>query len=62
MSQRLRVGMVGYKFMGKAHSNAYRSLPMFSRQHRCSLKWRSSAAGMKKVSRKQQTSSAGPKV
>lgn len=28
MSQ-VRVGMVGYKFMGKAHSNAYRSLPMF---------------------------------
>lgn len=25
----LRVGMIGYKFMGKAHSNAYRSLPMF---------------------------------
>ncbi len=29
MSNRLRIGMVGYKFMGKAHSNAYRSLPMF---------------------------------
>ena len=28
MSQ-LRIGMVGYKFMGKAHSNAYRVLPMF---------------------------------
>lgn len=25
----LRIGMIGYKFMGKAHSNAYRSLPMF---------------------------------
>ncbi|MBD2847205.1 Gfo/Idh/MocA family oxidoreductase [Paenibacillus sp. IB182496] len=25
----VRVGMVGYKFMGKAHSNAYRALPMF---------------------------------
>ena len=25
----LRVGMVGYKFMGKAHSHAYRDLPMF---------------------------------
>ncbi|MFI2858697.1 Gfo/Idh/MocA family protein [Paenibacillus sp. JSM ZJ436] len=25
----LRVGMIGYKFMGKAHSNAYRALPMF---------------------------------
>ena len=24
-----RIGMIGYKFMGKAHSNAYRSLPMF---------------------------------
>lgn len=27
--KQLRVGMVGYKFMGKAHSNAYRTLPMF---------------------------------
>lgn len=27
--KQLRVGMIGYKFMGKAHSNAYRSLPMF---------------------------------
>ncbi|MDQ0060896.1 Gfo/Idh/MocA family protein [Paenibacillus harenae] len=26
---KIRVGMVGYKFMGKAHSNAYRALPMF---------------------------------
>ena len=26
---KVRVGMVGYKFMGKAHSNAYRALPMF---------------------------------
>ncbi|MCM3632680.1 MULTISPECIES: Gfo/Idh/MocA family protein [Paenibacillus] len=25
----VRIGMVGYKFMGKAHSNAYRVLPMF---------------------------------
>jgi predicted dehydrogenase len=25
----IRVGMVGYKFMGKAHSHAYRDLPMF---------------------------------
>ncbi|CAH1223500.1 Myo-inositol 2-dehydrogenase [Paenibacillus plantiphilus] len=25
----VRVGMIGYKFMGKAHSNAYRALPMF---------------------------------
>lgn len=25
----LRIGMVGYKFMGKAHSHAYRDLPMF---------------------------------
>ncbi|GAK39351.1 Gfo/Idh/MocA family oxidoreductase [Paenibacillus urinalis] len=25
----VRVGMIGYKFMGKAHSNAYRSVPMF---------------------------------
>ena len=30
--KQLRVGMIGYKFMGKAHSNAYRSLPMFSRR------------------------------
>lgn len=27
--RKLRIGMIGYKFMGKAHSNAYRSLPMF---------------------------------
>ncbi|MNV02183.1 1,5-anhydro-D-fructose reductase [compost metagenome] len=26
---KFRVGMIGYKFMGKAHSNAYRALPMF---------------------------------
>ncbi|GAA4707969.1 Gfo/Idh/MocA family protein [Brevibacillus fulvus] len=25
----LRVGMIGYKFMGKAHSHAYRDLPFF---------------------------------
>ncbi|GAA3407902.1 Gfo/Idh/MocA family protein [Paenibacillus hodogayensis] len=25
----VRVGMVGYKFMGKAHSHAYRDIPMF---------------------------------
>lgn len=27
--KQLRIGMIGYKFMGKAHSNAYRALPMF---------------------------------
>ncbi|OMF38874.1 dehydrogenase [Paenibacillus sp. FSL H8-0548] len=27
--EKVRIGMVGYKFMGKAHSNAYRALPMF---------------------------------
>lgn len=27
--KKLRIGMIGYKFMGKAHSNAYRALPMF---------------------------------
>lgn len=26
---KVNIGMVGYKFMGKAHSNAYRVLPMF---------------------------------
>lgn len=25
----IQIGMIGYKFMGKAHSNAYRTLPMF---------------------------------
>jgi len=25
----VRIGMIGYKFMGKAHSNAYRAVPMF---------------------------------
>lgn len=29
MSNPVRIGMVGYKFMGKAHSNAYRALSMF---------------------------------
>jgi predicted dehydrogenase len=29
MMRQLRIGMIGYKFMGKAHSNAYKSLPMF---------------------------------
>jgi predicted dehydrogenase len=27
--KQIRVGMVGYKFMGKAHSHAYRDIPMF---------------------------------
>lgn len=27
--QEVRIGMIGYKFMGKAHSNAYRQLPFF---------------------------------
>ena len=27
--QQIRIGMIGYKFMGKAHSHAYRDLPMF---------------------------------
>ena len=25
----IKIGMIGYKFMGKAHSNGYRALPMF---------------------------------
>ena len=29
MSQNIAVGMVGYKFMGKAHSNAYRQITQF---------------------------------
>ncbi|HYF93285.1 MAG TPA: Gfo/Idh/MocA family oxidoreductase [Symbiobacteriaceae bacterium] len=29
MKPQLRIGMVGYKFMGKAHSNAYRSVARF---------------------------------
>ena len=29
MSQNIAVGMVGYKFMGKAHSNAYRQINQF---------------------------------
>lgn len=28
-SKEIRIGMVGYKFMGKAHSHAYRDLPFF---------------------------------
>ncbi|WP_010676824.1 Gfo/Idh/MocA family protein [Bacillus timonensis] len=27
--KKINVGMIGYKFMGKAHSHAYRDLPMF---------------------------------
>ena len=27
--KKLNIGMVGYKFMGKAHSHAYHDLPMF---------------------------------
>ncbi|MCR2802282.1 Gfo/Idh/MocA family protein [Paenibacillus soyae] len=27
--KKINIGMVGYKFMGKAHSNAYRAVPMF---------------------------------
>src|SRR5256885_13820506 len=29
MSENIAVGMVGYKFMGKAHSNAYRQINQF---------------------------------
>src|SRR3989442_7554499 len=29
MQNRLRVGMIGYRFMGKAHSNAWRKAPHF---------------------------------
>lgn len=27
--KQVRIGMIGYKFMGKAHSHAYRDIPMF---------------------------------
>ena len=29
MTKQIRFGLVGYKFMGKAHSNALARLPMF---------------------------------
>ena len=29
MVKSINVGMIGHKFMGKAYSNAYRTLPMF---------------------------------
>ena len=29
MTKKVNIGLVGYKFMGKAHSNAYRKMPMF---------------------------------
>ena len=29
MAKKLRVGMIGYRFMGKAHSNAWRQAPRF---------------------------------
>ena len=27
--KQVRIGMVGYKFMGKAHSHAFRDIPFF---------------------------------
>ena len=29
MPKEIKIGMVGYKFMGRAHSNAYRKMPFF---------------------------------
>lgn len=62
MSNRLRIGMVGYKFMGKAHSNAYRSLPMFfpdaPLQPEMSVICGRNARGFRRL----PSSSAGPKV
>ena len=29
MAKTLRVGLIGYRFMGKAHSNAWRQAPRF---------------------------------
>ena len=29
MKKTFNIGMIGYKFMGKAHSHAYKDLPMF---------------------------------
>lgn len=29
MKKRLKIGLIGYRFMGKAHSNALRTIPMF---------------------------------
>lgn len=29
MAKKINIGLIGYKFMGKAHSNAYRKMPMF---------------------------------
>jgi len=29
LKRKIRIGMIGYKFMGKAHSHAYRDLPFF---------------------------------
>ncbi|GAE36371.1 Gfo/Idh/MocA family protein [Halalkalibacter akibai] len=31
--EKINIGMIGYKFMGKAHSHAYRDLPMFFPKH-----------------------------
>ena len=39
MAKALNVGMIGYGFMGKAHSNAYRKVSyFFDLQHRPVLK------------------------
>jgi len=29
MAKKLNVALIGYKFMGKAHSNAFRQAPVF---------------------------------
>ena len=29
MARQLNIGLIGYSFMGKAHSNAFRKMPMF---------------------------------
>ena len=39
MSKPLNIGMLGYGFMGRAHSNAYRQVnQFFPREHRPVLK------------------------
>lgn len=58
MQQPIRFGLVGYKFMGKAHSNALARLPMFFPNLRLSAA-RRSAAAMPPASGRRRVSWAG---
>ena len=52
------VGLVGYKFMGRAHSNAYRQVARFFDVDPAPA-WPPSAAGTKLAPARPRTNSAG---